>query len=92
MVYAKALEHATCGIESSRVHYGIGEAYHRKGDFEASIRGFDLALGDVGFPRPTTAPGRLIDTLMNSVYFLALSPVVPATAWRCRRRRPHRSG
>ena len=68
----RRVEHATCGIESSRVHYGIGEAYHRKGDFEASIRGFDLALGDVGFPRPTTRAGRLIDTLMNSVYFHAL--------------------
>ncbi|MBI1325726.1 protein kinase [bacterium] len=67
--YEKALEHATSAIQKGRVHYGIGEAYHRKGDFEAATRFFGRALSDVGFPRSNSRAGRLLDMWMTSVYF-----------------------
>ena len=35
-----------------RPTYGIGEAYHRKGLFDDALRHFDLALSEVGYPRP----------------------------------------
>lgn len=71
-VFGKALGFANGATEKGRVHYGIGEAYQRKGDYEAAIRHFDLTLREAGFPRPRTRMGRLFDMGATAVYFHVL--------------------
>ena len=52
-----ALEHAGDGIARATANHGIGEAYHRKGAYDDAVRHFDLALREVGYPRPRSRPG-----------------------------------
>ncbi len=56
--YARALEHAEDRIARATAELGIGENYHRKGQFEEALRHLDVALKEVGFPRPLASRGR----------------------------------
>jgi serine/threonine protein kinase/tetratricopeptide (TPR) repeat protein len=67
--YGTALDYACDNIARARVQHGIGEAYHRKGDYDEALRQFDLALRSAGFPRPKTRLGRCLDLWASSVYF-----------------------
>ena len=44
-------------LSRATVQDGIGEAYHRKGLFDDAIRHFDVALREVGYPRPRASSG-----------------------------------
>ncbi len=67
--YTVALKYAGDRMSRATAEYGIGEAYHRKGDFDDAERHFDLALRECGFPRPPSLPGRLLDMWRASLVF-----------------------
>jgi tetratricopeptide (TPR) repeat protein len=67
--YQAGLKYAEDPIARATAEYGIGEAYHRKGEFDDAIRHFDLALCETGYPRPRSLPGRLFDLWRTSVSF-----------------------
>jgi tetratricopeptide (TPR) repeat protein len=67
--YEKALEYALELVERATGFYGMGEAYHRKGEFDRSIRKFDLALREAGYPRPQNLAGILFDMWRASIVF-----------------------
>ncbi len=67
--YQAALEHAGNPISRATAHYGIGAAYHWKGLVDDAFRHFDLALHEVGYPRPRNLPGYLFDIWRTSVFF-----------------------
>jgi serine/threonine protein kinase/tetratricopeptide (TPR) repeat protein len=67
--YQQALGHATDRITRATACYGIGAACQRKGLFDDAIRNYDIALREVGFPRPLSVPGRFFDLWRTSVFF-----------------------
>ncbi len=67
--YRAAHKHAADPIARATANHGIGEAYHRKGAYDDALRHFDLALREVGYPRPRSSAGRLFDIWRSSVYF-----------------------
>ncbi len=67
--YKQALEHAGNRIARATVQSGIGEAYHRKGLFDAATREFEAALREVGYPRPRSLAGRMMDMGKTSIAF-----------------------
>ncbi len=55
--YGHAFEHAEDRVDRGRAEFGIGEAYHRKGDYHDADRHFEMALRHVGYPRPRSSLG-----------------------------------
>jgi hypothetical protein len=72
-----ALKYAVAALARATAHYGIGEAYHRKGVADDSVRHFDLALHEVGYLRPQSRPERLLDIGRASVFFHRLPAGLP---------------
>ncbi len=70
--FEEALKHAGDRIARANAHYGMGEACHRKGARVEALHDLDLALREVGFPRPRTVPGFLLDTFRAAVAFHVL--------------------
>ncbi len=70
--YQQALGHAGDRVARATAHSGIGEAYHWKSLVDDALRHFDVALSEVGYPRPPTVPGRLLDMFCTSIYFHVL--------------------
>ncbi len=67
--YRQALAHAGSWRSRAKVEEGIGEAYHRKGQFEDAVHHFDIALREAGYPRPRSLPGLLLDMGKTAVCF-----------------------
>jgi tetratricopeptide (TPR) repeat protein len=72
IAHQKAAEYAVNKLRRASANYGVGEAYHRKGEFERAKQHLDLALRDVGYPRPQSRPGRIFDMWRTSVTFHAV--------------------
>jgi tetratricopeptide (TPR) repeat protein len=67
--YAHAFENAGDRFDRATAQHGIGEAYHRKGDYHDADRHFKSALREVGYPRPHGVVGLLFGLWRASVYF-----------------------
>ncbi len=66
--HEQALTHSEKGISRGRAHLGIAENFLRKGQFDDALRHFDLAVREVGYPRPTTLARLLFDTGTSALY------------------------
>ena len=67
--YRSAIDHSVDAIARAAAHYGIGAAFHRKGEYDEAGKHFNLALRDAGYRRPESVAGRLIDTWISSLFF-----------------------
>ncbi len=67
--YTHALKQAGDCFDRATAQRGIGEAYHRKGDWHAALRHFKTAVGEVGYPRPQGVLGLIFGIWRASVYF-----------------------
>ncbi|WP_435011952.1 serine/threonine-protein kinase PknK (plasmid) [Tundrisphaera lichenicola] len=67
--HMQAIMHAEDRIARATAEHGLGENYHRKGQFEDAFRHLDAALEEVGYPRPAGLAGTLFDTWKSSLYF-----------------------
>ena len=67
--YERALEHAPDPVDRATAFYGMGEAYHRKGELVPSVREFDRALREAGYPRPQNLAGIFFDMWRASIVF-----------------------
>jgi serine/threonine protein kinase/tetratricopeptide (TPR) repeat protein len=81
--YSHAALQAGDRIDRASAQYGIGAAYQRQGNYQASDGHFKLALSEVGYPRPHGASGLLVGILRA-----ALSLHMAPTWLTFRRRRP----
>ncbi len=72
--HQSALKLARDPLARASAEYGIGEAYHRKGEFDDGIRHFDLALREMGYPRPGSLPARLFDICAHPFTFTSCHP------------------
>jgi serine/threonine protein kinase/tetratricopeptide (TPR) repeat protein len=70
--YEQATAHARDMFARAKVQEGIGEALHRKGLIGDGIPHFDLALREVGYPRPGSFLGLVVDTWKAAAYFHVL--------------------
>ena len=66
--HTQALTYSEKGISRGRAHLGIAENFLRKGWYDDALRHFDLALREVGYPRPTKLVGLLLDTGKSALY------------------------
>ncbi len=67
--YTHALEQASDCFDRATAQRGIGEAYHRKGEWHAAMRHFKTAVSEVGYPRPHGVMGLIFGIWRASVYF-----------------------
>ena len=59
--YKNAEPFASSPVEQAVVHDGIGEMYHRMGEFDNALASFDKALGAIGYHRPKWLPRVLLE-------------------------------
>src|SRR5262249_11205399 len=70
--HVSSLEYADDRLARATAQHGIGENYHRKGAFEEAFQHLDIALKELGFPRPTASLGIMLHTWRNSLYLYVL--------------------
>ena len=56
------------GSPRATAEVGIGENYHRKGLFDEALRHLDIALMEVGYPRPTSLLGKVLHISKNALF------------------------
>ena len=66
--YTQTLTHAADRVARATAQLGIGENYHRKGQFGDAFRHLDATLEEVGYKRPTSLAGTMFDTWKSSLY------------------------
>ncbi len=66
--HTQALAHSENRIDRGAAHLGIGENLMRRGRFDDALRHVDLALREVGYPRPTSLVGILLDIAKCALY------------------------
>ena len=66
--HTEALAYAEDRIARATAEVGIGENYHRKGLFDEALRHLDIALMEVGYPRPTSLVGRVLGTWKSALF------------------------
>ena len=66
--HTQALSHASDRIAGATAEVGIGENYHRKGLFDEALHHLDVALREVGYPRPTSLVGKVLGIWKNAVF------------------------
>jgi len=70
--YGQALSDAGDWLARAKIEEAIGEACHRKGQFDSAVHHFDVALRESGYPRPQHHASLLLDMGKTAVYFHVL--------------------
>ncbi len=70
--FNQALAFATDWTLRANIEEGLGEAFHRKGEFKEAARHFDTALREIGYPRRQSFPAMLVDMMRPATYFHVL--------------------
>jgi serine/threonine protein kinase/tetratricopeptide (TPR) repeat protein len=71
--YTQALAHTKDRIGRANAEYGIGENFQRKGQTDDAILHLDVALKEVGFPRPGTITGAFLG-LWKDMFYVHFQP------------------
>ncbi len=71
--YTYALDHAGDCFDRARAQQGMGSAYHRKGDYGDATRHFEIALRELGYPRPQSVIG-LVLAIWRASFYLHMVP------------------